>query len=53
MPVYRAAGGHEVNVSGKDEIARFEANPAYAEIKPAKPSEPTSAKKAAAKPSEK
>lgn len=53
MPVY-AKGDHEVNVSGAEEVARFEAA-GYSLATAAKPSEKTDkpAKKAAAKPSEK
>lgn len=53
MPVYRLAQGHEVNVSGDAEVARYEANPAYSRAEDAKPSEKAPAKKTAAKPSEK
>lgn len=52
MPVYVGADGHEVNVSGDEEVARYEA--AGYSLAPAKAAETkTTAKKAAAKPSEK
>lgn len=50
MPAY-VKGGHKVNVSGAEEIARFEAS-GYS-LAAAKPSEKAPAKKTAAKPSEK
>lgn len=51
MPVFVGRDGHEVNISGEEEIARYTAN-GYSPAA-AKPSEKTPAKKAAAKPSEK
>lgn len=55
MPVF-IKGDHEVNVSGDEEVARFEASGYSLKKAAAKPSETEAkapAKKAAAKPSEK
>lgn len=52
MPAY-VKGDHEVNVSGVEEVARYEAAGYSLEVAAAKPSEKPAAKKAAAKPSEK
>lgn len=52
MPVYTGPDGHEVNVSGEEEVARYEAaGYSRADAKPSNTKAP--AKKAAAKPSEK
>lgn len=51
MPIYIGPDDHEVNVSGEEEVARFEA--AGYSLAAAKPSEKAPVKKAAAKPSEK
>lgn len=50
MPVYIGTDGHEVNVSGDEEVARYEA--AGYSLAPEKATK-APAKKAAAKPSEK
>jgi hypothetical protein len=49
MPVYAGPDGHEVNVSGEEEVARYVA----AGYSLAEKETKTPAKKAAAKPSEK